>query len=44
MIRNVGLRLANTLLGIKPQLLSYALVAHDMPEWLSKLRQFLQKL
>ncbi|MGP1956770.1 MAG: FAD-dependent 2-octaprenylphenol hydroxylase [Arsenophonus sp. NC-PE1-MAG3] len=33
---DVGLRLANTLPGIKPQLLSYALGAHDMPEWLEK--------
>jgi len=36
MVRDVGLLLANTLPGIKPKLLSYALGAHDMPEWLAK--------
>lgn len=36
MVCNVGLLLANTLPGIKPKLLRYALGAHDMPEWLAK--------
>ncbi|MGP1924380.1 MAG: FAD-dependent 2-octaprenylphenol hydroxylase [Arsenophonus sp. NEOnobi-MAG3] len=36
-VRDVGLQLANRLPGIKPQLLSYALGEHDMPEWLEKL-------
>ncbi|MFP3029176.1 MAG: FAD-dependent monooxygenase, partial [Arsenophonus sp.] len=36
MVRDVGLRLVNTLPGIKPIFLSYALGKHDMPEWLEK--------
>lgn len=36
MVRDVGLLLTNTLPGIKPKLLSYALGTHDMPEWLAK--------
>lgn len=36
-VRDVGLLLTNTVPGIKPKLLSYALGLHDMPEWLAKI-------
>lgn len=38
LLRDVGLKLADTLPGIKPTLVRQAMGFHDMPEWLEEQR------